>query len=429
MKVQPNRQVKVSSSVPEDGSVVAGNTVELRAELINFEAEDEIAYQWFYSADDGATYNKVETATESVYTFTANDSNCYYRYMVQVHVKSGEFETDVESAITNPLPYGYQIKVVFEEGVSLDAIVESSKSLLVAAGIRNNELYSSVNYEDLSTGSTTFVFKQVKTGVEGEQTVAYADLVKNGESLTAFLVEVPGNLYKRDRYDRCRNPEGFWADTTHAIPSGTILNETVRVQISKTDSGSKIAFLIEKQEQEEEQVPVSEEEPVAEPEEEQPEAPEEEPVAEQEEEQPEAPEGEPVAEQEEEQLEAPEGEPAAEPEEEQPEAPEGEPAAEPEEEVQVEPQEETAEEPETEKEIIVHSSLEGMDLIPIDETVTLTAELIGFDDIADYTCQWQYSTDGVNYVDIEGANDLTYQYQVNMENLFYNWQLLVKYND
>ena len=69
--------------------------------------------------------------------------------------------------------------------------------------------------------------------------------------------------------------------------------------------------------------------------------------------------------------------------------------------------------------ISLHSSMEGMRVVHPGDEIRLSAELGGFlaEDI--YTVQWQYSTDGITFTDVEGATDLECIYTLNREN--YNW--------
>ena len=74
----------------------------------------------------------------------------------------------------------------------------------------------------------------------------------------------------------------------------------------------------------------------------------------------------------------------------------------------------------------ISSTMEGMLSIPFGTPITMTAHLINFreDDVCAY--QWQYldkETD--TYIDIEGANEATYTYDVSMDNFFNSWKLVV----
>ena len=76
--------------------------------------------------------------------------------------------------------------------------------------------------------------------------------------------------------------------------------------------------------------------------------------------------------------------------------------------------------------VVVTSTLWGMLSIPFGTEITMTAELVNFqeDDICTY--QWQYQPKGSDtFIDIEDANDLTYVYFINEENFYYTWRLTV----
>ena len=90
---------------------------------------------------------------------------------------------------------------------------------------------------------------------------------------------------------------------------------------------------------------------------------------------------------------------------------------------------ETGEEEEEElpaRSLEITSTLSGMMFIPIGTPVVMTAELINFreDDICTY--QWQYLDEETDtYIDIDGANELTYSYEITRENFFRTWRLVV----
>ena len=56
--------------------------------------------------------------------------------------------------------------------------------------------------------------------------------------------------------------------------------------------------------------------------------------------------------------------------------------------------------------------------------VTFTAHISGFEN-TEYTVQWSYSQDGVNFVEIEGADELTYTVSLNRQNISYTWHVEV----
>ena len=53
-----------------------------------------------------------------------------------------------------------------------------------------------------------------------------------------------------------------------------------------------------------------------------------------------------------------------------------------------------------------------------------TATLIGYDDI-DYMLQWQWSTDGTTWFDVEGATGENMDIIYSSENGAYNWRIVV----
>ncbi len=90
--------------------------------------------------------------------------------------------------------------------------------------------------------------------------------------------------------------------------------------------------------------------------------------------------------------------------------------------------------PETEEEeeelparsVVVTSTLWGMSSIPLGTEINLTAELINFQEDDICTFQWQYRPDEADdYINIDGANELTYTYKIDTENFYYTWRLTV----
>lgn len=57
--------------------------------------------------------------------------------------------------------------------------------------------------------------------------------------------------------------------------------------------------------------------------------------------------------------------------------------------------------------------------------ITLFGELTGFEN-RNYTLQWQYSTDLVNWVDVPGANDINYTYTLDELTTTYTWRLVAR---
>ncbi len=88
--------------------------------------------------------------------------------------------------------------------------------------------------------------------------------------------------------------------------------------------------------------------------------------------------------------------------------------------------EEEEEEPLPARNVEITSTITGMQFVPIGTEITMTAELVNFreDDIC--TFQWQYlDREAETYTDIDGANELTYRYQVTRENFYNTWRLVV----
>ncbi len=77
------------------------------------------------------------------------------------------------------------------------------------------------------------------------------------------------------------------------------------------------------------------------------------------------------------------------------------------------------------RELNLSSSLAGQKYIVSGTIVTLGAELVNFMEDDHVLIQWKYSVDGEEYIDIEGANDLTYEYEINRENFTYKWRISI----
>ena len=77
------------------------------------------------------------------------------------------------------------------------------------------------------------------------------------------------------------------------------------------------------------------------------------------------------------------------------------------------------------RELVIHSSAEGMDLIFVGTMIRFETELINFQESDIYTVQWKYSLDGEVFTDIANANDLNYEFAVDMENAEYIWKVSV----
>ena len=77
------------------------------------------------------------------------------------------------------------------------------------------------------------------------------------------------------------------------------------------------------------------------------------------------------------------------------------------------------------RELVIHSSADGLPFIVAGSTVTFTTELINFMEDDVYTVQWKYSEDGEKYKEIAGANGLNYEFVVDMTNAAYSWKVSV----
>ena len=64
------------------------------------------------------------------------------------------------------------------------------------------------------------------------------------------------------------------------------------------------------------------------------------------------------------------------------------------------------------------------DVVELGGDMVLTAILTGFEDL-NYTLQWQFSTDNVNWANVDGATDFTLRVQMNEENRDYSWRVSV----
>lgn len=109
-----------------------------------------------------------------------------------------------------------------------------------------------------------------------------------------------------------------------------------------------------------------------------------------------------------------------EPEAEEAASPEAEEEDEKEPEEEIAPEEEEAEE--VERSVKVVSSLAGVETVEEGTSITLTAELTGFDDV-EYEIQWQRSVDGANWEDVDGANGIKYTFDITEETDGYLWRV------
>lgn len=72
----------------------------------------------------------------------------------------------------------------------------------------------------------------------------------------------------------------------------------------------------------------------------------------------------------------------------------------------------------------VRSSLEGMTSVEIGTQVTLTAELVGFENVA-VNLQWQSSEDGEAWKNLENENGFTYEYLIDENNYMNQYRVMV----
>ena len=73
----------------------------------------------------------------------------------------------------------------------------------------------------------------------------------------------------------------------------------------------------------------------------------------------------------------------------------------------------------------VISSAEKMNYIFVGTKITFETELVNFLEDDHYTVQWKYSIDGKEFIDIDGANDLTYEFTADWDNANYTWRVSV----
>lgn len=89
----------------------------------------------------------------------------------------------------------------------------------------------------------------------------------------------------------------------------------------------------------------------------------------------------------------------------------------------------TAEEQQVVRSITITDNIDHTQPIREGTVIRLSVSLTGFED-TNYTIQWQYSPDnGVTVYDIPGANDMSYAYRVNEENVNNIFRVIVNYDD
>ena len=80
------------------------------------------------------------------------------------------------------------------------------------------------------------------------------------------------------------------------------------------------------------------------------------------------------------------------------------------------------------REIAIHSPLDETEVVVlfIGTKITLTTELINFNEDDHYTVRWQYSKNGKKFIDIPDANELEYTYITDKDNGNYIWKAIVE---
>ena len=77
------------------------------------------------------------------------------------------------------------------------------------------------------------------------------------------------------------------------------------------------------------------------------------------------------------------------------------------------------------RELSIISSIDGMEIVYVGTIIELETKLTNFLEDDHYTVQWKYSEDGETFVEIEDANDLTFEYELSMDNAAYIWRVSV----
>jgi len=71
------------------------------------------------------------------------------------------------------------------------------------------------------------------------------------------------------------------------------------------------------------------------------------------------------------------------------------------------------------------STLDGLELVYYGTEATLTGMLTNFNEDDKFEVKWQYSKDGEEFIDIDGAHELEYKYVVTEENLNNIWKITI----
>ena len=86
----PIRTIQITNSLDEMPVMILGEEVELSAELINFETDDQYTIAWQYTPDHGETYGVVEGANETTYRYILGYDNLGYGYRIVVTLQPKE---------------------------------------------------------------------------------------------------------------------------------------------------------------------------------------------------------------------------------------------------------------------------------------------------------------------------------------------------
>ena len=77
------------------------------------------------------------------------------------------------------------------------------------------------------------------------------------------------------------------------------------------------------------------------------------------------------------------------------------------------------------RELFVTTTLDELEYAYTGTLITINTETLNFNEDDVYEVSWQYSADGEEFVDIEDAHDLTYEYELSRENANYYWRVTV----
>ena len=80
-----------------------------------------------------------------------------------------------------------------------------------------------------------------------------------------------------------------------------------------------------------------------------------------------------------------------------------------------------AEDLKPERSVIVRSNVSSA--ICVGDTITITGELIGFEDVEAYSLQWQCN-DGSGWTDVSGATGIEHRYSASDKTVKCSWRLV-----